>query len=96
MGQEGSVTQGRGSDPQVELLSNLKNGDHASEDHIDLFGGLVEWSFGLEEQQNLKFVPAVLATRILSVSGGEAYSAVEPLPLQTVIEKRLFLFSQVV
>ena len=71
------------------MLTKFKAKDQASEDNIDTFGETVVWSLELEEQTFVKFVPAALASRILSDARGEAYSTFEPLPAQDVIDKRV-------
>ena len=76
-------------DPEWDMLTKFKAKDQASEDNIDTFGETVVWSLQLEEQAFVKFVPAALASRILSDSRAEAYSAFEPLPAQDVVDKRV-------
>ena len=90
-------------DPRVDVITLLKPGDQASEDHIDLYSAIVEWSFDLGELRKVKAVPAMLANRILSDARGEAYHLEEPMPSDTVVEKRrellrtwLKLFEQLV
>ena len=48
------LRRGGVQDAQVKPLRRLKHGDQAAEDHIDSFGGLVAWNFGLEEQQQME------------------------------------------
>ena len=75
-------------DPRFDVITKLEVNDQASEDHLDLFAALVEWSFELGEGRKVKVVPAMLASRILSDARGEAYHLEEPLPPPAVIEKR--------
>ena len=91
------------NDPRVDVITLLKPGDQASEDHLDLYSSIVEWSFDLGELRKVKAVPAMLANRILSDARGEAYHLEEPMPSDTVVEKRrellrtwLKLFEQLV
>ena len=75
-------------DPRFDLITALKPGDQASEDHLDLFASIVEWSFELGELGKVKVVPAMLANRMLSDARGDDYHLEEPLPPGAVIEKR--------
>ena len=86
------LRRGGVQDPEVELLSQVKVGDQASEDHIDLFVACVEWSFGLEEQTRVKTVPVSFASRLLSDAAGEKYNHVEDVPSVEIIDKRVAMF----
>ena len=73
--------------PCFDVITALKPGDQASEDHLDLFASIVEWSFELGELGKVKVVPAILANRMLSDARGDDYHLEEPLPPGAVIEK---------
>ncbi len=79
------------SDPEKQVVTALKVGDQAAEDHLDLFGSAVQWSLGLSESTKVKVVPASLSLRILCDARGLAVSELEPLPSPEVVEKRLNL-----
>ena len=74
--------------PCFDVITALKPDDQASEDHLDLFAAVVEWSFELGELGKVKVVPAMLANRMLSDARGDDYHLEEPLPPGAVIEKR--------
>ena len=81
------LRQGGVQDSEVEILTPLKVGDQAAEDHLDLFVALVEWSFGLEEQTKVKVVPVSLASRLLSDARGEKYNFDQDVPPVEIINR---------
>ena len=75
--------------PGREILTKIKAKDQVSEDTIDLFAHCVMWSFEMEDQHLIKYVPASLMIRIITDFLGLAPNMLEGISSQDEIDKRV-------
>jgi hypothetical protein len=70
------------------VLTTVEKGCQASEDQLDLFHACVSWSLGLEGQNMVNIVPAMLAARMISDYDQVEYHENEDLPALAIRRKR--------